>query len=195
MAESVDPPDHLEGTETAMAESVDPPDHLEGTETTDGHVAKALVAVANRSSRRGFLALVGRASVAVLGGSLIGVWHVESARAACTWEGPFGETPRSSCLCTELIGQNNCPNCCSGFWESCKLCSHEDNCCVGSQRKIVRLYDCCGPCSGGCVHPGACGTTMNASCCFDGYCNFPGAGCSGKKVRCVRKVCTNINCP
>jgi hypothetical protein len=159
----------------------------------DAFAARRLVALANRSSRRSFLSWVGRASLAVMGGGFIDIWQTESAQAACTWQGPLPPVGRATCLCTELIGTNKCPNCCSGFWKACAPCSDEDNCCTGGQTHWVKLYDCCAPCSGGCTTNSICGSTRNQSCCSDGYC--PDGGCSGKKVRCVRKICTNNNCP
>lgn len=158
----------------------------------DTVVARHLLALANRQSRRSFLGWIGRASIAMLGAGYIDVWNAESAQAACVWEGPFRELGRATCLCTELIGSNNCPNCCSGFWESCPLCTDEDACCSGGQQHKVRLFDCCGPCNGGCVTNSSCGSTRNQSCCSTGYC--ADGGCGTKHVRCVRKVCTTVVC-
>ncbi len=177
----------------------------EGTLPTaaDTYLARRLVALANRTSRRSFLGTVGRASLALMGGSFVDIWLAESARAACTWEGPFGQQCRATCLCTDLIGTNTCPNCCSGFWRSCLGCSNIDSCCSGGQTHYVKLYDCCATCGGNCGTSGSpvgcnCNRSQsgcaggNDTCCNVGYCND--GGCSGKFVRCVRKVCTTNVC-
>lgn len=165
-----------------------------GTLPTQGdtYIAKHAISLANRNSRRSFLGLVGRASVALMGGVFIDLWKMESAQAACVWQN-YSDNPscRSSCLCTELIGSNVCqspPNCCSGFWTSCITNTNDPaNSCSGGQCKKVKLYDCCATCN--CTSH-----TCGQSCCNNGYCAFSGSGCMGQKVKCVRKICTTINC-
>lgn len=85
--------------------------------TVDEYAARRFVTLANRSSRRSFLALVGRASLALMGGTFLGIWRAESAWAQCG--GREDETGRVTCLCLNLIGSNQCPQCCGSFWRSC----------------------------------------------------------------------------
>lgn len=173
-----------------------PPTSLESE--GDAVVARSLSSFANRTSRRSFIAMAGRAGLAVMGGAFLSLWGMESASAACG--GSHGPTARLSCLCTDLLGTNNCPQCCSGFWTVCETsgphaCSKS---CAGGGNKyfIARLYDCCNNCSGiGCNTNVAGCRGGNDTCCHGGYC---GDGCFGQMVRCVRKVCTSnrcVNCP
>lgn len=164
--------------------------------SVDEFAARRLVNFANRRSRRSFLALVGRSTLALMGGTFIGLWRSEGAWAACG--GESGPTPRASCMCTGLIGNNNCPQCCGGFWRSC-ITNRSDpascwntNCQPGKTKYFeVKLYDCCNDCSQGCSTVN-CGGESKQTCCQTGYCSE--GGCGNKRVRCVRKVCTDIVC-
>ncbi len=162
----------------------------------DIRVAKGLAALANRTTRRGFLAVVGRGAVALLGAGYLGIWRSESAWAACGSRHDY--STRFSCMCSGLIGSNTCPQCCGGFWVACPRSSNPAGCCVkcdgtrtGWSCKYVHLYDCCNTCSSGCKKEVKCGRETKATCCYGGYCSD---GCRGKKVRCVRKVCTQTVC-
>lgn len=163
----------------------------------DALVAGTLGHLANRTSRRNLLAWIGRASLAVMGGSFLGIWRAEGAWAACGGQG--GATTRLSCMCTELIGSNTCPSCCGGFWQSCVTNVNDPAACYGGcpdpgQFKFftVKLYDCCNsPCSCNFSHPN-CSSFGNNTCCNTGYCQ-PNCN-SGWEVKCVRKVCTGTVC-
>jgi hypothetical protein len=157
-----------------------------------------LIRLANKTSRRSFIALVGRGGLALMGGSFLALWNAESASAACGSKS-HDPTPRISCLCTELIGSNTCPVCCGGFWIACPTNQNDPaNCCsVCPNQQIackqVKLYDCCNACNTGCErnHPNCNPNFGNNTCCSAGYC---GDGCDGKQVKCVRKVCLTSQC-
>src|SRR3989442_8786861 len=157
----------------------------------DAFVARKLAQVATGSTRRSFLAWVGRGTLAVMGGAFLGLWNAESAWAACGGEG--GSTTRLSCLCTELLGSNSCPSCCGGFWLSCLTRSDPAACvqnCIGGGTRVMqsKLYDCCGPCGSCNTNASGCDPSFgNDTCCHSGYC---APNCSGL-VKCVRKVCPN----
>lgn len=161
----------------------------------DAFIARSLSSLAIRTSRRSFIATIGRAGLALMGGAFLSLWPMESAFAAC---GGFNNpTARLSCLCTDLIGSNNCPQCCGGFWNVCAISGPHacPSSCGGGQTRFftAQLYDCCNTCSPGtCDHnvPGCQGG--NDTCCNQGYCP-DGCGTS-RKVKCVRKVCTNTLC-
>lgn len=162
-------------------------------------VARRLATLADRTSRRGFLATVGRAGLALMGGSFLALWQTEAAWAACGPKNP-NPTPRLTCLCSELLGSNNCPSCCGGFWVSCiKNIQDPASCCTTCPNTMiqcnkVKLFDCCSACSGiGCngSHPNCNPNFGNDTCCHTGYC--ADGGCTAP-VRCVRKVCTTNSC-
>jgi hypothetical protein len=178
--------------------------------------AEQLVRLANTTSRRSFLAWVGRASVALLGGTFLQIWRSESASAsACIQAGnQFPATGRLSCMCSEVTGSNSCPNCCSGWWLSCltndqdpaacwSICSHTP---PMVKYKKVRLWDCCAECAGqadpskaGCSFFGDnwCATSATAGYCDEGNCcgpGSPGGSCSTWRVKCVVKECTTTFC-
>ncbi|MBA3432210.1 MAG: hypothetical protein H0U16_12120 [Actinobacteria bacterium] len=175
----------------------------------DGLVSQKLVNVANRTTRRSFLATLGRASTALLGAGFIGLWRLESAEAVqCSGGTDRGWSPRLTCMCEEVVaGGNTCPNCCGGFWIACPdNINNPANCLVPChlnpplrQAYKVRLYDCCAKCSGA--------DTQNKAGCSDfgddychnvGYCNSPagicGPGSDGWRVKCVYRSCTNTKC-
>lgn len=175
-----------------------------GGRSPDRVVAEGLVDIANRTTRRHFIAWVGRASVSLLGAGYLSLWKQEAAYAACNnSNGPFAYSDRSTCMCSEVIG-GSCPNCCSGWWDACP--TNENNpagCFVPChlnpplrQAYRVRLFDCCAKCSGQSTldKPG-CSNFGDNWCVSEGYCEH---GCGtfeqGWRVKCVIRECRNIKC-
>jgi hypothetical protein len=172
----------------------------------DASIARRAVALANQTTRRGFLGWVGRGSAALLGGSYLVLWRTESAYASpCdSNNGPYLESDRFSCLCTEVTGNNSCPNCCSGFWKACPTNQNDPAACIIPchlqpplvQFYRVRLFDCCAQCAGQADSSKAgCWSGANNWCAeagLNGYCNEGGC-CSGSctdwRVKCVVKDC------
>lgn len=163
----------------------------------DQKIASGLMSFANKRTRRSFLALVGRGSVALLGASFLSVWRAEKAWGACTCGGQADWSERLTCMCHEVWG-NCCDFCCSGFWVTCPVDNDNPaNCCYNcpdTGKKVcqrVRLYDCCDKC-GDLETPNkaGCSSFGNDFCRNEGYCPF---GCgtyqNGWRVRCVRKDC------
>ena len=160
----------------------------------DVRVSKRLIGLANRTSRRSFLGLVGRGSIALMGASFFQVWRAESARAACGGSHAF--TQRLTCMCTELRGENQCgsANCCSGYWIACPKSTSNPAACyitdpAGTHFYNVKLYDCCDTCGGNCnTSKAGCSSYGNDSCCSHGYCS-DGCGGDNWKVKCIKKEC------
>jgi hypothetical protein len=167
-----------------------PPSNLESA--GDAFVARSLSSFANRTSRRSFIAGVGRAGLAVMGGAFLSLWRMESA-ASVDCGVLHDATARLSCLCVDLIGSNNCPQCCGGYWTVCATSGPHtcpSDCGFGQTRYFrTRLYDCCNACTM-CQQVVGC-QGGNHTCCYGGYCSD---NCGNKNVRCVRKVCTNSLC-
>lgn len=108
----------------------------------DGVVGRALEAFAQRVSRRGLLARLGKAALGLMGLSLIPhlpVNRIALAQVGCSdWR-----------LCG--IGGYLCNNCCSGGnLETCPNCltrgSSWSSCCTDPSGclKMITYYDCCG---------------------------------------------------
>jgi hypothetical protein len=178
-----------------------------GEGPADEFVAHRLASIANRTTRRSFLANVGRASIALLGAGFITIWTEESAYAACgANNGPWPYSDRATCMCTETRsdGANACANCCSGFWQACVIADNNParcwvNCHLNppaQQNYVVNLYDCCAQCSSsGTTNKAGCSDFGDDYCAHEGYCPH-GCGTSnqGWRVKCVVKDCTNIKC-
>lgn len=168
--------------------------------------ARQLVRFANATSRRSFLGWIGRASLAIMGGSFLNIWMAESAFAGPCLQsnGPFPKTGRSSCMCLEVSPfQNVCDGCCSGFWRACPMKTADPAACFAScpggliKFFRVRLWDCCAQCSSqadpskaGCSSFGNdwCNISATAGYCDDGGC-CSGTGCNTWRVKCVVKEC------
>jgi len=156
----------------------------------DGVARNIAVRMANRQSRRSFLAFTGKAAIASLGGAFIDVLWLERADAAnCYDDVPY------SCLCTQYRGNNSCVTgeCTAGSWLYCALYPANYNCYNPDTRTnhYRRFRDCtlgstCGcDMSKGCPH---CCTTSP-------YYNTCGGSCTKQKVSCVVSTCTTIQCP
>jgi hypothetical protein len=182
----------------------------------DRAAAGQFLRLANTTSRRSVIAWVGRAALAVMGGSFLELWMTESAWASpCqNSNGPFGQLGRASCMCSEVTGNNSCPNCCSGFWRICITDTSDPASCWEPcdrdpprvKYRSVRLFDCCAQCSGQADPSRAecssfgdnwCYTSATAGYCDDGGCCGPGSGggtCDDWRVKCVVKDCTSNVC-
>jgi hypothetical protein len=149
-------------------------------------VRDAAVRLANRTPRRSFLGLVGRASFATLGGSFLTLLWQESASATHCRAGP-----PATCLCSNARGSNACYSCdCKGgYWLTC-------NC--TNPRRFRRYRDCCAnrTCCGSCRTPSGC---SNPICCNESpYCHscHPAESCGSQQTitHCVLSSCTSIAC-
>jgi hypothetical protein len=168
--------------------------HLEnqsGSNQIEDASRRACEALSQRSSRRGFLARVGRLAFATVGVTIVSQilpQGRDTARAAtfpcdaCEMCGFCG----SQCGCADCSGDSSaCPNCAcpGGWWEQC--CN-----CVGGHQKF-RYRDCY---SHGDQMNGPCSQTKIQNCqgCGLGCCNhaggpYGGNGCSGT-LMCVRVI-------
>ncbi|HEV2756496.1 MAG TPA: hypothetical protein VG318_12065 [Actinomycetota bacterium] len=166
----------------------------------DRAVSKSLISFANRRSRRSFLALVGRGSVALMGTGFLGLWRLESAEATSHCGGPHTKTDRVTCMCSEINGQNNCSAaaCCGGYWLACPTNTANPATCYvndpggGVATFSVKLFDCCSQCSSQCDFSKAgCNSTYGDNfCCSEGYCfDNCGSPANGWRVKCIKKIC------
>lgn len=182
----------------ALDPFIDAPSGMTSSDRAFGRVAAAM---ANRTTRRTFLANAGRTAISLMGAGFITVWTSEAAFASCG--GMHGEYPRATCMCKERYGSLNCPGCCSGYWVSCYTAvDNPASCrfkCLDTgyyYYTLSHLYDCCAKCSAQCKHswPG-CSRYGNDFCCNHGYCSDGcGSSSAGWRVQCVRKVCTSTIC-
>jgi hypothetical protein len=172
----------------------------------DAAIGRRLVDLANRSSRRSFLSLVGRASAVLLGAGFLDIWMQESASAAClNTNGPFTFSTRFTCMCLEVTSDNSCPNCCSGFWTACITDNQDPAVCLVPchanpphvQHYVARLFDCCARCADkDDTNKAGCSNFGDDFCHSGGYCDEGGCGSfpDGWRVKCVVKECTNNKC-
>lgn len=143
-------------------------------------------AAAGETSRRGLLATVGRASVALSLGAAGGRF-LSMSEASAHVPGPCGycNSPcgcNNSVTCTYLTGVNSCPastiDC--GYWE------YVDAACNAPGRRGYRRWtDCCGACNdgGNC----ACMPTGSVTCC--NHRTYPSTvGCNAH-IKCRRWGC------
>src|SRR6266508_6668087 len=162
--------------------------------SVDRQVARGLVALANRTTRRSFLAWTGRASIALMGAGYLTLWRSESAFAACGGQGD--PHARETCMCGEVGGSSNFEclsgTCCSGFWHACPTnLSNPASCpeaCGGGLRRFyrVKLYDCCAQCaSHGTENKAGCSYFGDDYCWNEGYCpDGCGTYANGWRVKC-----------
>jgi hypothetical protein len=161
------------------------------------------VRLANRTTRRGFLASVSRVSLAALGGTfLTTILRQETALANHCLSGP-----PASCLCRDLPnpGANRCRSgdCAGGSWLTCTPTGPSASPCRDPEIPAIfyrRFRDCCSACNQGCSHP-TCGGRVGDVCCQDEpspavYCNNCHGNCPSNQdtVHCVTTSCTNIQC-
>jgi hypothetical protein len=158
----------------------------------EGVVGRASVELANRTSRRTFLGVVGRTTFAALGGGFLALLWQEKAWGAECYSGlPL------SCLCEDARGDgvNACraADCAGGSWLYCdpNRCYNPDT----RLRYYTRYRDCLSTCNQGPRHgPGGCDICINSSP-YRTACGPKETCTTGQdRVFCVTWKCSTISC-
>lgn len=126
------------------------------TDRIDEALKQRAVRVANRHTRRGFLARVGAGAAALSTGGLVA--HTSTAQAVCSGQ---------STTCYQLYGVNGCrsSHCEDGSWCVSSGCDNIESC------GRTRWRDCCVPRSGcACANAGS-GVTCCNGCVYGDSCS------------------------
>lgn len=156
----------------------------------DAAAGRLLDGFAQRISRRGILARVGKVALGLMGVTLAPslplnrIFQVEAqssclAQSLCGIYGRLCNTGSSTC-CHGGTGPSGCPSCTTKgpyAWSKC--------CAIGCAGSYVEYWDCCG------------GTEAEAAGCTGAFCerNTPQPEwCSGGTYRCTLVIVTSVEC-